>query len=94
MVQPDQWVWVVVQDPGNNERFLGQYDHEKHESFIPAFLEKEIAQQGLKFLASEKGHTCEVQAIQYDDLSERAAENGFLVFILNEAGEILERSKP
>ena len=45
MVRKDEWVWVVLQDPGENEQFLGQYDEEKKTSFIPTFLKKEEALQ-------------------------------------------------
>ena len=93
LIKKDQWVWVVVQDPGGNEQFLGQHDDEKNESFIPVFLEKEEAQQGLNFLVSEKGKKYEVQAIQYTDLVERAAEHGFMLFMLSGAGEVLEKIK-
>ena len=91
LVEKDQWVWVVVQDPGGNEQFLGQHDQEKNESFIPTFLEKEEAQQGFTLMTHEKGHKYEVQAILFEDLSRRAAENEFKVFILNSEGEILEK---
>jgi len=89
LVEKDQWVWVVVQDPGGNEQFLGQHDQEKNESFIPTFLEKEEAQQGFTLMTHEKGHKYEVQAILFEDLSRRAAENGFMIFILNGSGEVL-----
>jgi len=91
LIEKNQWVWVVVQDPGGNEQFLGQHDQEKDESFIPTFLEKEEAQQGLTLMTREKGYRYEVQAILFEDLSRRAAENGFKVFILNGEGEILEK---
>jgi len=91
MPKGDQWVWVVIQDPGEKEQFLGQHDHETDESFIPAFLSKEVAQDGLKNLLTERGYHYEAQAIRFDDLSERAAKNGFMVFILDESGRILER---
>lgn len=91
LVEKDQWVWVVVQDPGGNEQFLGQHDQEKNESFIPTFLKKEAAQQGFTLMTHEKGHKYEVQAILFEDLSRRAAENEFKVFILNSEGEILEK---
>lgn len=91
LVEKDQWVWVIIQDPGGNEQFLGQYDKEKDEHFIPTFLEKEDAQQGLSLMASEKGHKYEVQAILFADLSRSAAENGFMIFILNREGKILEK---
>jgi hypothetical protein len=89
LVEKDQWVWVVVQDPGGNEQFLGQHDQEKNESFIPTFLEKEEAQQGFTLMTHEKGHKYEVQAILFEDLSRRAVENGFMIFILNGSGEVL-----
>ena len=91
LIEKDQWVWVVVQDPGGNEQFLGQHDQEKNESFIPTFLEKEEAQQGLTLMTHEKGHKYEVQAILFEDLSRRAADNGFMVFILNGSGEVLAK---
>jgi hypothetical protein len=93
LIKKNQWVWVVIQDPGGNEQFLGQHDDEKNESFIPVFLEKDEAQQGLNFLVREKGLKYEVQAIQFYDLSQRAAEQGFVLFILNGSGEVLEKIK-
>ena len=36
MVREDEWVWVVLQDPGENEQFLGEYDEENKTSFIPS----------------------------------------------------------
>jgi len=93
MIQGNPWVWVVVMDPGENEQFLGQYNQEKEISYIPTFLEKKEALQSLENLAREQGHEYEVQAIQYEDLARNAAENGFMVFILNGKGEILEKIK-
>lgn len=93
LIEKDQWVWVVIQDPGGNEQFLGQHDDERNESFIPVFLQKEEAQQGLNFLVSEKGHKYEVQAIQFEDLSQRANEHGFMLYVLNGSGEVLEKIK-
>ncbi|UCF82035.1 MAG: hypothetical protein JSV50_12555 [Desulfobacteraceae bacterium] len=93
LIEKDQWVWVVIQDPGGNEQFLGQHDDEKNESFIPVFLEKEEAEKGLELLQREKSHKYEVQAIQYEDLVERAAEYGFMLFLLSGAGEILDKIK-
>jgi hypothetical protein len=93
-IKGDQWVWVVVQDPGGNEQFLGQHDQEKDLSFIPAFLGKEEAQECLPRIPQEKGHSYEIQAIEFDDLRRRAAESGFMVFILNGAGRVLERIEP
>ena len=91
LIEKDQWVWVVIQDPGGVEQFLGQQDAKNDETFIPVFLEKEEAQQGLSFLVREKGLKYEVQAILYEDLSQRAGEYGFMLFLLNGAGEVLKK---
>jgi hypothetical protein len=90
----DQWVWVVVQDPGQQEQFLGQLDQQENISFIPAFHSKEAAQQCFMSLARQKGSKYEVQAILYQELSKNAAADGFMIFLLNENGEVLEKIKP
>lgn len=94
MIQNDQWVWVVVQDPGGNEQFLGQRDGTEGVSFIPVWLEKDAALDGLKLLARDQGHKYEVQAIQYDTLAPKAAEAGFSLFVLDASGKILEQITP
>ena len=90
----DTWIWVIVQDPSENEQFLGQHDDEKDVSFIPAFHEKDIAQQAVGNLITEKGTKYEAQAVLLDELSKDAAQHGFLIFMLNADGEILEEISP
>lgn len=94
MQAEDEWVWVVVQDPAGDEQFLGQQDEQENISFIPAFHSKEVAQQSFLNLARQKGHKYEVQAILYEELVKDAAANGFMIFLLDENGEILEKIKP
>jgi len=93
-IQNDQWVWVVVQDPGGNEQFLGQRDEAEEISFIPIWLEKEAAHQCLDLLSREKGVKCEVQAIQYETLAPKAAQEGFRLFVLDASGKILDQIEP
>ena len=90
----DEWVWVVVQDPGENEQFLGQHAQQENISFIPAFPDKESAQQGLLNLKRQQGHKYEAQAILRDELLKYAATGGFMVYLLGENGEVLEKIKP
>lgn len=94
MKEEDQWVWVVVQNPGGNEQFLGQHDEQEDISFIPAFTDKEAAQQGYPNLTRAPGHKYEVQAILREELIKDAAAGGFWVFLLNESGDILEKINP
>jgi hypothetical protein len=88
-LKEDTWIWVIVQDPGGNEVFLGQHDEVNDESFIPAFLDKQDALEGLEKLARDREKDYEVQAIRYDLLAGYAEENGFAIFMLNSRGEIL-----
>ena len=90
----DQWVWVVVQDPGGKEQFLGQYEKQEDISYIPAFYSKEEAQQCLMNMARRKNCQYEVQAILLEELAKDAAANGFMIFILNEKGQVLEKIRP
>jgi len=94
LMQGGRWVWVVVQDPGGDERFLGQHDEEKDISFLPTFLEKEDAQECLKHLIRVETKQYEVQAIQYNELARHSSKNGFVIFIMNRSGEILEKISP
>ena len=90
----DQWVWVIIQDPGEGEQFLGQYNEKEDISFIPAFHSKEEAQQCLLDMPRQRGGKYEVQAILFEELSKDAAAGGFMIFLLNESGEVLEKINP
>ena len=94
LIQGNPWVWVVVMDPGGNEQFVGQQDQSTGVSFLPAFLGKEDALKGLEGLAREEARTYEVQAIRYEELAQNAAAHGFLIFVLNGDGRILEKKEP
>jgi hypothetical protein len=91
-IQDDQWIWIVIQNPGKDEHFLGQHDEDKNESFIPTFVEKEEAEKALPFLVKEEGCSYEIQAIRYDDLVERASKEGFLIMVLDGSGRVITKS--
>ena len=93
-IKNDTWIWVVVQDPGGDEQFLGQLNEEKNISFIPAFFKKEDAEQCFLQLHRQKGIKYEIQAIFFDELSKDASKHGFLIYMLNAEGEILEKITP
>ena len=92
--QEDQWVWVVVQNPGGHEQFFGQYDKQEDISYIPTFHSKEEAQQCFMNMARQKGFRYEAQAILYEELAKEAEAGGFMIFMLNQNGEVLEKIKP
>jgi len=93
-LKPDTWVWVVVQNPGPQEQFLGQEYQDQNVSFIPAFFKKEDAQQCLIQMTTQKGNKYEAQAVLYNELVKTAVKHDFMIFILNSDGEILEKIKP
>ncbi len=93
-ITSDTWIWVVVQNPGGDEQFLGQHDDNKQVSFIPAFHEKGDAQRAIGHLKTEKGNKYEVQAILFEELAKDAAQHGFLIFMLSADGEILDEISP
>lgn len=93
-LKPDTWVWVVVQNPGPQEQFLGQEYQDQNVSFIPAFFKKEDAQQCLVQMTTQKGDKYEAQAVLYNELVKTAVKHEFMIFILNSDGEILEKIKP
>ena len=93
-LKADTWVWVVVQNPGTDEQFLGQYYEDQNVSFIPAFFEKEEAQQCLIHMTTNKKDKYEVQAVFFKELAEDAGKHDFMIFMLNANGEILEKIAP
>ncbi|MDY6967665.1 MAG: hypothetical protein SVR08_03265 [Spirochaetota bacterium] len=94
LVKQGQWVWIIVQEKNGNEQFLGQYDNKSNESYIPTFLEKDDALQCINLLTRDKSIKHEIQAIQFEDLGQSASQNGFLLFVLNGEGEVLEKIEP
>ncbi|WP_373500977.1 hypothetical protein [Desulfococcus sp.] len=94
LINEHGWVWVFVQDPGRDERYVGQHYAEEDISFIPAFVDKEEALKCHGRMVLEKNTKYEAQAVHYEDLIKEAAKNGFVVFLLNGNGEILDKIMP
>ena len=93
-IKADAWVYVLVQNPGSEEHIVGQRDPVHQIAFIPIFMDKESAMQGVVNLPKAKGHKHEIQAIIYEDLVKYASENEFLIFILDDQGRIIDKRSP
>jgi hypothetical protein len=93
-LKKDQWVYVVVQNPNSNAQYLGQEEEETGASFIPIFLEKEDALMCLNLMARDKQTPVEAQAVIFEELAGQAATGGFKLYLLNKAGEIIEKITP
>ena len=90
-IKADSWLYVVIQKMGVNEKIVGQTDTEHDLAYIPAFKNKEVAQQAMFHLQLERKSKYEVQAVIYEDLASHAREGGFVIFVLDEEGKIIER---
>ena len=90
-IKKHQWVYVVVQDPSANAQYLGQHEDDTGVSFIPIFLEKEDALMCMNLMARDKQKPSEVQAVLYEELAGHAAKSGFRLYLLNKAGEVMEK---
>ena len=94
LIEENPMVWVVVQTQGGTESFVGQHDQDLEIAYIPFFKEKEEAQKGQNLMNKAKGRKYEVQAIRLRELVRDAARSGFLLFLLDEDGRILEKIDP
>lgn len=90
-IDANTWLYVAIQKAVPADKIVGQVDAEHDISFIPAFFSKEAAQQAMFHLNLEKQKKYEIQAIICDDLIRHATEGGFVIFVLDEDGKVMER---
>jgi hypothetical protein len=93
-ISATSWVYVLVQNPGGDEQIVGQRDTESGLAFIPVFLDKDSALQGVVHMVKEKGKRFEVQAIIYEDLAGYAAQGGFILMVLDGQGQVIDKIAP
>ena len=93
-LEDESWVWIVMQRIKAKEETVGQHYEKEDISFIPAFLKKDDAQKSYKKMALAQDIPTEIQAIRFRYLKDEAFQNGFLIFIINENGEILDKIRP
>ena len=93
-LEDESWVWIIMQRIKAKEEIVGQHYEKEDISFIPAFLKKDDAQKSYKKMTLAQNIPTEIQAIRFRYLKEEASQNGFLIFIINENGEILDKISP
>jgi hypothetical protein len=93
-IEATSWVYVLVQNPGGDEQIVGQQDSENGLAFIPLFLDKESAIQGLAHMPTQKGKKLEIQAIIFEDLANYAARDKYLLFVLDADGKVIDKRLP
>lgn len=90
----ESWVYVAVENPEKDEKFMGFYDETAEISYIPAFHEKEAAMSCLINLPRTPGKKYEVQAVLAEELAKDARKQGFMIFMLDGDGRILKQIQP
>ncbi len=93
-IKKDSWVFVLVQDPGKEESFVGLFDREDEISFIPVFTEKEAALSCAINIPADIGKKREVHAIVYEELRTTASANDFWLYVTDAEGGIIDKVKP
>ena len=81
---------MVVSDKDSEGHYLGLYDEGQDVNFIPAFENKEAANECFLQLPREKGKKYEVQAVHIDELTEDAEKAGFAIAIVDGDGKIVK----
>ena len=90
-ISNNSWVYVIIQNPGAFEQLVGFEDDNK---YIPVNKTKEEAEVFLTYIPREPGKKYEIQAIIYEDVINYAANNHFMVYIVNNEGKIIEKIDP
>jgi len=90
-LKDETWIWVVIENPEKNEKIVGQRGKKGNIPFIPVYKSKEEAMQCMNLLARKPGSIYEAQAILYEDVKKYAAENGFMIFLLDGSGTVIEK---
>ncbi len=90
----DKWLYVAVEDPGGNEKFVGFQDEKSGESYIPAFETKEEALSCMVNMPHKGNFKYEAQAVLFDLLCQDARNNGFRNFLTDGDGRVIKRIEP
>ncbi len=93
-IDAQAWVYVMVQNPDKEDQIVGQFDAENDISFIPLFMDKASAAQGMLHMAKEIGKKYEIQAIIFEDLERYAVESSTLLFVLDDQGKMIDKRVP
>jgi|WetSurMetagenome_2_1015567.scaffolds.fasta_scaffold206943_2 hypothetical protein len=92
-ISKQNWVYAVFNNPGEAEKLTG-FQNKNGRTFIPVLKTNNEAEVFLGYIPREPGTRYEVQAIIFEDVLKYARENGSLVYLVSERGEILEEEAP
>lgn len=83
------WLYVFVYGPETRANFLGLYNQETQQNIIPAFSNREEAQDCFLELPRQKGEKYELQAVHIDDLRRAAAKKDFVIALVDGHGKVI-----
>ncbi len=89
-VKKEDYLWIITETRPDQEETLVGMSHPQGEAFIPATREKDQALILLGRLPAGRGDR-QVEAIHRVRLLDQAAEQGFVVYLVDEQGRVLER---
>lgn len=88
------WIWVVVENTGQNEHFVGLEDKNGDMPYIPVFSSKEDAIACLIHMPTVRGNKYEAQAVMLEDLKKDAEAGGFKILLADGEGKIIADMSP
>ncbi len=94
LIDGNPMVWAFVQIKDGVEAYAGQHIEDLDVIFIPVFLERDAAEACLPMVKREKGAKVEFHAVRFRELEADAARSGFLLFVLDADGVVLEKLVP
>ena len=89
-VDEKDYAWVVTEDRQGEEIFLGLVN-DKGEQFIPVTQSKEEALALLQKLPAGQGGKRQVEAVHKKQIMQHADKEGFVVYLVDNEGKILEQ---
>lgn len=90
-VNPEDYVWVVIEIKGTDENFLG-LENDAGERFVPVTASREDAQALLDRLpAAPQGTIRQIEATHKKQIAATAAEQDFAVYLVDGQGVLQGR---
>jgi len=84
------YAWVITESQDGGDIFVG-LGRENGRSFIPVTRTREEGQALLSKLPAGQSGQRQVEAIHKSRILDQAAQQGFAVYLVDEAGKVLEK---
>jgi hypothetical protein len=89
----EDYLWVITETISDNESILGMASNEV-DKFIPATKSKDEALILMGRMPPAESGERQVEAIHKDRLMQRAAEDGYTVYLVDQTGRVIQSITP